>query len=118
MSDYHILSSDPYGNTFQVVFHFPVPDLDNQAGVNFRTAVVEWLGGAPVVSRLPNVGAEQTQLDAGELHERVYPFNSNPNDNLAAKRAVLEAMYASKLSSVTAELQKVLSYWGYAGDVP
>ena len=70
MSDYHITSADVFGNRFNVVMHFPVPDQVNDAGVNYRTAVVEYQGGAPIQSVLPSIGAEQTQLDAGEIIER------------------------------------------------
>ena len=47
MADYHILSSDKYGNAFQVVFHIPVPDQTNLVGYAYRDAIVEWQGGDP-----------------------------------------------------------------------
>ena len=118
MADYHILSADRYGNKFQVVMHFPVADTTNEVDTNYRTAIVEWQGGAPIESVLPNPGTEQAQLDAGELYERVYPFNSNPTETIVQKRDRLDAMYASNLSDVQAEIQAVLGYWGYSRDVP
>jgi hypothetical protein len=40
MADYHITSADAYGNRFTVVMHFPVPSELNEAGINYRTAIV------------------------------------------------------------------------------
>lgn len=118
MADYHILSADRYGNTFQVVMHFPVPDQLNDAGVNYRTAIVEWQGGAPIQSILSNIGAEQTQLDAGELYEQSYTFHSNPGETQAQKQAKLDAMWDQKRAETQADLVKVLSYWGFNRTIP
>lgn len=118
MADYHILAADAQGNRFLVVMHFPVADQTNDAGVNYRTAIVEWQGGAPITSRLANPGTEQAQLDAGELYEQEYSFYSNPNETLTEKRDRLDAMYAANLADVQADLSKVLSFWGYSREVP
>ena len=118
MADYHILSADRYGNSFQVVMHFPVPDQVNDAGVNYRTAIVEWQGGAPIQSILSNIGAEQTQLDAGELYERSYTFHSNPNETEPEKQARLDTIWDEKRIEIQAELIEVLSYFGYTRTIP
>ncbi len=118
MSDYHILAADRYGNSFQVVMHFPVPDVENEVGTNYRTAIVEYQGGAPIESVLPNPGTEQAQLDAGELYEQQYTFNSNPNETLAEKRDRLDAMFNDNRGDVQDDLEKILGYWGYSRDVP
>ena len=118
MSNYHIIQADTQGNRFTVVMHIPIPNQTNEVGVNYRTAVVEYQGGAPISSVLPSIGSEQTQLDAGELVERVYPFYSNPNETLLQKRDRLDTMFGEKVTEVQGELQKVLSYWGYSRDVP
>ncbi|MCK4826940.1 hypothetical protein KA005_65005 [bacterium] len=118
MSDYHILTADKYGNSFQVVMHFPVPDQTNEASVNYRTAIVQWQGGAPIQSILTDIGAEQTLLDAGEIYEQSYNFHSNPGENQATKQAQLDAMWDEKRIEVQAELVKILSYWGFNRDIP
>jgi hypothetical protein len=118
MADYHITSADQYGNRFTVVMHFPVPNTLNEAGVNYRAAVVEYQGGAPIESVLPSIGAEQTALDAGEIIERVYPFNSNPNETPAQKQARLDAMWSQKKTQEQTVLENVLSYWGFNRTVP
>jgi len=118
MADYHIRAADRYGNSFQIVMHFPVPNAANEAGVNYRTAIVQWQGGAPIQSQLPEIGTEQAQLDAGELYERGYEFNSNPQETPAQKQARLDQMWSEKRTVVQAELLKVLSYWGFERVIP
>jgi len=98
--------------------HFPVPDINNDVGVSYRLAVVEYQGGAPIRSALQNISAlEQQQLDAGEIIERTVIYNSNPSKTLSEKRADIDAIYNSKLSSVTSTIQTMLSYWGYERDI-
>jgi hypothetical protein len=118
MSDYHIMGADRYGNSFAVVMHLPVPDAMNEANVNYRAAIVEYQGGAPIQSRLFSIGLEQAQLDAGEIMEKVYPFNSNPTETPAQKQARLDAMWSEKKAKEQAILQNVLSYWGFERVIP
>ena len=122
MANYHILSADTYGNRFQVVMHFPVADQDNEVGYSYRTAIVEWQTSvdAPLVqSTVPFItGTELTQLQAGEVYERAYSFNSNPNETLGQKQARLDAMYTANQAAVQDEVGKVLGFWGHNRDVP
>ena len=120
MSDYHILSCDKYGNTFNVVFHVPVPNSDNKVGTNYRTAIVEMLGGADnITSAAPFIqSAELTQLKTGELYEVTETFHSHPGQTTAQKRASLDARYSAVVSEITTDLGRQLSYWGYSRDVP
>ena len=120
MSDYHILAADKYGNSFSVVFHIPVPDTTNEVSYSYRTAIVEWQGGATeIASRVPFIsGAEETQLQAGELYEVGDKFNSNPGETLAQKRTRLDAIFTARVTEIQADFQDVLGYWGYDRDVP
>ncbi|GAF93443.1 unnamed protein product [marine sediment metagenome] len=120
MSNYHILSADQYGNSYRVVFHVPVPSQVNEIGTNYRTAIVEWQGGAEnIQSSVPFIaGAELTQMQAGELYEVSETFNSNPTQTLADKRDALDARFADVVSEVQADFQDRLGYWGYSRDVP
>ena len=118
MADYHILAGDKYGNRFTVAMHFPVPDTVNEAGVSYRTAIVQYQGGAPIQSILVDPGAEQTQLDAGEIMEKVYSFNSNPNETPAQKQAKLDVMWEAKRLDEQGNLVDILSYWGFARVIP
>lgn len=118
MSDYHILSGSKDGNKFRIVVHFQVPDVTNEASVNYRTAIVQYQGGAPIQSRIPEPGEEQTKLDAGELYETETRFNTDPSEDLQTKRNKLDALFTSENADVQVELAQLLSYWGFARDVP
>jgi len=118
LSDYHILTVSEDGNLFSVVAHFPVPNVANDVGVNYRTALIQWLGGSQT-STVPFIEvAEQTALDVGELLERAYSFNTHPGEALLDKRDRLDALYAVKAAEVQSRLAYQLSYWGYSRDVP
>ena len=121
MSNYHVRAADVYGNRYTVVFHVPIPDELNGADVNYRTAIVQWQGGAPISSTLPDIGDEQTTLDAGQIYEHAEAFNSNPNETLIQKRARLDARWtelANTSGDFIQSLQNQLAYWGYNRDVP
>jgi hypothetical protein len=122
MSNYHILQADQYGNAYRVAFHVPVLAQDNEVGYAYQVAIVEWQTNpsAPLVqSAVPFIeGTELTQLQAGALYEVVESYNSNPNENLAKKRADLDARYATVVTGAQNKLTKVLGYWGYSRDVP
>jgi hypothetical protein len=120
MSDYHILQADEYGNKFRIAFHVSIPDQNNDAGINYRTALVEYLGGASAIQSIVKGidGTELTQLQAGELIEIPEEFNSNPNEDEPAKRARLDARYTTLVAETQSKYQKKLSYWGYERDVP
>lgn len=120
MADYHILSADQFGNSFRVVFHIPVPDQNNEVAYSYRTAIVEWQGGAENISSLvPFIaGAELTQMQSGEVYEVSRGFNSNPNETLTQKRDKLDLMFAAVKTEAQADFQDRLGYWGYDRDVP
>ena len=119
MADYHILAGDRYANAFTVIFHIPVPDQTNEAAVNYRVAVVEWQGGAAnIISQVPGIGSELTQLQAGELYEVSERFNSNPNETPAQKQARLDVRWAEIRTEEATRLEKVLSYWGFDRVIP
>jgi len=117
MSDYHVLTGSKDGNAYEVVAHFPVPNVNNEAGVNYRTAIIQWLGGEQP-SRCPFIAqAEQDQLDAGAVYEQVYTFNTRPTETLAKKAVRLEGLYKQELERVSSELGALLAYWGLSVDV-
>jgi len=119
MADYHILAGDRYGNQYTVAYHIPVPNVNNEVGVNYRTALVEWLGGASVIaSAVPFIdSAELTQLQAGELFEVSEAFYSNPSETLIQRRDRLDVRYSQLVTTTQTVLQRMLGYWGYSRDV-
>ena len=117
MSNYHILTMSDDGNSMHVVAHFAVPNTANDIGVNYRTALIQSLGGEQT-SSVPFIAvAEQTALDAGELLERSYTFNTYPAETTLQKRDRLDALWETQRARVLAELAYRLSYWGYSRDV-
>jgi hypothetical protein len=119
MADYHILSGRPDGNQYRVVFHLPVPDTDNNVGVNYRMALVEWLGTEGLVSQVPFISApEQTQLDNGELYEHLWDYDTHDGISLSEKQAELDARFAAFSTAVVNQLQTRLGFWGFNRDVP
>lgn len=116
MSDYHILGGEADGNSYQVVFHVPVPIETNQVGYALRQALVEHLrdtaSGVPFIA-----SAEQTQLDDGELYEHSWGYATHPGVALAGKRDELDAKFAQFEVAVLNQIRQRLAYWGFSRDV-
>jgi hypothetical protein len=126
MSDYHVMTQGEKKKTAQVVMHIPVPNVNNQIGVNYRLALKQLLestlpeGQTQIESRYPGTGApELAQLQNGEVYEavRTYRFSSI-NLTPAQKQAELDTFYRDANAAVLAEKQDELEYWGYDRDVP
>ena len=119
MSDMHILAGDG-GRKWTVVAHISVPDANNSALVNWRTALVaSGLGG---ITQLPDgdgtggtiSAAEKAQIEAGEVVETTYsfPIEGNGTDN-AVIRDALRTAYTATKDRFVAELQAKLKYFGH-----
>lgn len=121
MADFHILSGDQNGNAFRVAFHIDIPSQNNVAGVNYQTALQEFLGqGDPtsIASSVPNLGTELSDLQAGILLEVVETFHSNPQQSEIEKRDALVVRHGELTTEKIAEYQNILSYWGYNYEIP
>lgn len=122
MSDIHVLTGDGLGS-WTIVFHFPVPDQDNNVSVGYRVALVNsGLGGISVMTEGDGAGqvasAELAQIAAGEVYECSQPFlaESGATDN-AEMLVSARAMYEAREPVVLARLRKQLRYFGYTGSV-
>ena len=119
MSDYHILQGTDDGNSFSVAMHFPVPNVPNAVGTNYRTALVESRDLSTFESAVPWIDPlELTDLRAGIKLEHLYRFRSNPTETLAQKRDKLDVAYADELAIIQPQLSLSLEFWGYDRDVP
>jgi len=119
MADYHILRGSADGNSLTVVFHVPIPDQNNTAGINLRTALSE-LNGGSVESVLPSnrLGTgEQAALDAGALYEHVFEYHTRPGMDAAEKQAELDQRYSNLSTGIANQVANQLEYWGYGRDV-
>lgn len=119
MSDIHILEANNEGDKFTVAFHLPVPDEDNEAGINYRICISQDTSAAiyPNVnngsanSEVPDlVQAEKAAMDAGELVEfvAVHQKLATLQDDVAALRARW-AMLAAKANTL---IRRRYRYWG------
>ena len=123
MSDIHVLT----GNNdigWTLAFHFPVPDVNNNVGVNFRTALVNSGIGVgedgrrtilPVGTGAGQINpAEEALLDAGELVEHVALFRVESGGTSPGQlQSAVRQFYASSSLSVQSGLASVLRYFGH-----
>lgn len=119
MSDYHVLNATPEDHEISVVFHIPIPNVNNSVGVNFRTALTQYKpfteSGVPW---LDTQGQEFTDLVNGLLYEHgpvKIAYNANLSD--AEKQTLIDTEFNAQKTAVQNRLQKVLKYWGHDRDV-
>lgn len=120
MADLHVLAGDGLYR-WPLVMHFPVPDQDNEVGVNYRVALVNsGLGGTSMAEGTgPGqiTTAEKTAIEAGEVYEHSIQFLAESGaSTLPELLAAAQEAYAREKARVTAELQKRLRYYGFEGD--
>lgn len=121
MSDMHVLTGDG-GGRWTVIMHFPVPDVNNEVGVNYRVALVNsGLGGT--TSMVEGTGAgyitsvEKAQIAAGAIYEHVASLLVETGGAGAAQQAMLDAQYNRLHTEVVSVMQNKLKYYGYTQDV-
>ena len=119
MANMHLLTR--VGVLHRVVCHIPIPNVNNVAGVNYRTAMVN--AGLVTPSVLPTgsgvagtiSATEATSLASGELVECVTLLDVTQGGTLATAAAIgafLDEFYARLVLDVQAELQARLSLFG------
>ncbi len=120
MADIHVQSGDGVSK-WTLVFHFAVPDVDNNVGINYRTVLVNSdLGGSTSMTEGAGAGeiatAEKAQIEAGELYEHTLsvPIESGATDN-AEMLALARELYARDEARIISVLQRKLKYYGYVG---
>ena len=111
-------------SAWTAVLHVAVPDTNNAAGVNFRTALINsGLGGTSILSVGTGAGqilqAEFDLIESGGLLESVSSVRletgGTSNSELAAS---LDAFYAQQKMVVVANMSAALRYYGFIRDVP
>ena len=117
MSDVHVLTGE--GNSSTLVFHIPVPILNNAVGIPYRTALANsGLGGTTTMSEGTGAGqistAEKAQIEAGEIYELVTFFPVESGGSTPAQlRASIRKWYQQLAGQTLTELQARLRYFGY-----
>lgn len=120
MSQWHVLSGDPDGNTYQIAYHIPVPSANNRVGVNYQVALVNsGLGGRSIMATGTGPGqitsAELAQVQSGALYEFVETYFTNPGNNIATDTANLNARFTALSAAngpALGPLQKQLTNYG------
>lgn len=115
--NFHILTQSKDLNTVSAVFHIPVPDTLNTAGISWREAVVKELG--TVTSVLADIDpSEMALLENGALIEKKESvrFSSIYLTN-AQRLQEIKDRYNLLKTQLVEEKQITLDFMGYEGDV-
>lgn len=131
MSDMHVLTGNEK-RRWTVIMHFPVPDINNAVGVNYRTALVssrtsiDPISGLPVVALTTMVEgsgpgqittAEKATVEAGELFEHSVPFLVESGGTSPSElRDALRAEYAKQETATIERVKLELKYFGHTED--
>lgn len=120
MSNYHITDLSPKEDKVKVIFHIPIPDENNSAGVNLRTALAQYISNAGITaSAVPwDVSSEETQILNGMLYEHSETVYVDANLTLVQKRNIIDARYTVLTTQAVSKIQSILKYWGLNRDVP
>lgn len=121
MASYHVLEGQPDGNSYRVVFHIPVPSVNNRIGVNYRSALVALFGGTSSLPEGDGPGqistSELAQVASGAVFEFSEQFPTHPGENAAQIRSRIDARYTELVAKIQGELSGRLAYYGYTRDV-
>ena len=115
MADIYILDMGPKQDSARCAFHIAIPDQNNFAGVNYRTALTQYLDST--TSAVPGLdGTTQGNLDSGALYEHVETVRFNGNATNANKWAAIQSAYTSRKAAILSTIQNRLEFWGYSGN--
>lgn len=120
---WHARTSDRQGNAVTIVYHIPIPTVNNRASLSYRAALVgSGIGGTtsmtPGTAQGQITASELAQIQSGELYEYVEEFYTSPGEAATALRNRVDARYTELLGIVPARLLLQLTYWGFDRIVP
>lgn len=123
MAHWHARMGDADGNSFQVLFHIPIPNVNNRVGVNYRTALTRsGVGGTTVMAEGNSPGlittAELAQITSGALYEHAETIHTNPGETAAQLQARIDARFTVLVGIIQAHLANRLAYFGHDRNVP
>ena len=122
MSDIHILTGNNAGSlTFAM--HVPVPDVNNDVGVNYRVALVNSQIGLGSDGRRTTLEAgvgpaqinpaEEALIDAGELFEWLAMTRVPAGASNAELITIVQDQYARTNSNLQQQIGERLRYFGH-----
>ena len=114
MSNYHIVAMAPKEHKVNVVFHIPIPNENNSANVNLRTALAQYISDAgKTESAVPwDIGSEEAQILAGEIYEHRETVDVDAKLTVAQKRDLVDARYTALSTQVVNKVRSILKFWG------
>lgn len=119
MADWHALTGSPDGNAFRICFHIAIPSVNNRAGINYRTALINsGIGGRTILPDGDGTGGtisttEKANITAGSVYEVVEDFATNPGEAAAALEARIDSYHTALTTRTQNNLAGVLTYFGY-----
>lgn len=116
--NYHILESNEEDNEARIVFHIPVPDENNIAGVNLRQALSQFRVNPGSVVPWQQSGTEYDAIQNGEIYEHIIKQRYKPDLTDLQKQTALDNKYNNLKTKIQNRLRKILKYWGINRDVP
>ena len=111
----YVLDQSSDQKTINLIFHFTIPATNNDAGVCYQAALVGYLGGSSAITSKVPGSPDLAALQAGSIYE--YPFTlrwSQLGLNQAQMLAQIQAAYTAEQTTVLADLQNRLLYYGYS----
>ena len=125
MANYHVMEICDDKDVAKIAWHIAVPDEDNYAGVNLRTALGQYLtsaaGGERTITQVPWLEAdnptEYASLSGCEVYEIIQTVEYNANDGNAAKAAAMDEHWTQLNSTIPDTLRERLKFWGLNRDV-
>ena len=118
MSNYHILTQDISQKTTNVVFRIQIPDVANNAGISYRTALVEYLKHSQNTDTISSISpftdaTELSQVRNGEIYEVQQSMRfSSLALTPVQKRNEIDARYNELTTEARDKLQILLAWWG------
>lgn len=115
MSKWHAIDGHPEAKTLKVLFHIPIPDEKNLAGVSYRNAIVgSEFGGK---SKLTILDADEKGAIAfGAVYEVYEQVGLMPNATADQVRHIIDKRYDELATSTWAVLKTKLKWWGLRHD--
>ena len=123
MANWHMRAGSADGNSYQVVFHIPLPNVGNRVGFNYRQALVNSkIGGETVLIEGTDADqitvAEKGNITSGALFEYVESINTNPGEAANVLKQRIDARYAELSNQAGDFMQKLKSRLEYWGGIP
>lgn len=101
------------------IFHIPIPNVLNAAGISYQTALKQYNIGKEIVIPELNISypVEYAAIENGEIYEYQITVKYSANLSNAQKKQVIENEYTVKKNIILNSIQERLEFWQMAWDV-